>query len=65
MEFLSISLNEEEIKALTDKYRISPGDLVRYSDFVKTIDQQFSDPSMAKTNLQTLRQNNAIADDEK
>lgn len=55
MEFLCISLNEEEVKALTDKYRITPGDLVRYSDFVKNVDQQFGDYSLAKTNLQTLK----------
>ena len=60
MEFLNISLNEEEIKALTDKYRIHPGDLVRYSDFVKNVDSQFSDHSMAKTNLSLLKQNNSI-----
>lgn len=61
MEFLCISLNEEEVRILTDKYRIPPGDLVRYSDFVKNIDQQFGDHTMAKTNLQTLKQTNAIA----
>lgn len=60
MEFLSIALNEEEIKILTDKYRISPGDLVKYIDFIKNIDQQFSDHSMAKTNLSQLKQNNSI-----
>jgi|LakMenEpi03Aug12_release.lakeMendotaPanAssembly.Ray.scaffolds.fasta_scaffold486316_1 hypothetical protein len=60
MEFLSIALNEEEIKILTDKYRIPPGDLVRYTDFVKNIDQQFNDHSMAKTNLSQLKQNNSI-----
>jgi hypothetical protein len=60
MEFLCIHLNEEEIRALTDKYRIPPGDLVRYSDFVKNVDQQFGDHNMAKTNLSQLKQNSAV-----
>lgn len=49
---------------LTDKYRISPGDLVRYSDFIKNVDQQFGDYTLAKTNLQTLKTNNAVNEDE-
>lgn len=60
MEFLSISLTDDEIKALTDKYRMPPGDLVRYSDFVKNVDSQFNDHSMAKTNLSQLKQNNSV-----
>jgi hypothetical protein len=38
---------------------------VRYSDFVKNIDQQFGDHTLAKTNLSALKQNNAIEDEEK
>lgn len=49
---------------LTDKYRIHPGDLVRYSDFIKNVDQQFGDYSLAKTNLQMLKSNNAVGEDE-
>lgn len=65
MEFLAICLTQEEIKALTDKYRIPPGDLVRYSDFVQNVDQQFLDHSLAKTNLQTLKATNSVVEEER
>lgn len=64
MEFLAVCLTQEEIRALTDKYRIPPGDLVRYSDFVQNVDQQFLDHSLAKTNLQTLKNTSAVAQEE-
>ena len=64
MEFLAVSLTQEEITALTDKYRIPPGDLVRYSDFVQNVDKQFYDHSLAKTNLQTLKQTSAVVENE-
>ena len=64
MEFLCVHLSEAEIKALTDKYRIPPGDLVRYSDFIKNIDQQFGDHTLAKTNLETLKQTHSVEDSE-
>ena len=60
MEFLAVSLSGEEIKALTDKYRIPPGDLVRYSDFVRDVDQQFLDHSLAKTNLESLKMSRSV-----
>ena len=45
IEFLCVSLSVEEVTSLVDKYRMEPGDLIRYSDFVKNIDQQFFDVS--------------------
>jgi hypothetical protein len=38
MEFLCVSLTTEEVTSLVDKYRMSPGDLIRYNDFVKNVD---------------------------
>jgi hypothetical protein len=56
--FLSLSLTNEEIKSVVDKYRVSPGDLVRYVDFVNSIDQQFFNTELAKTTLSALKDNN-------
>ena len=64
MEVLAVHLTEPEIKALTDKYRMAPGDLVRYTDFIKNIDQQFGDHTLARTNLQTLKQTFSVEDNE-
>ena len=55
LQMLSIHLNEEEQRSLVDKYRIPPGDLVRYLDFVNNIDAQFFNTDLAKTNLQFLK----------
>ena len=38
LSFLNMHLNADEIKALEDKYRMEPGDLIKYSEFVATID---------------------------
>ena len=64
MEFLSVSLSSEEITALVDKYRMEPGDLIRHADFVKNIDQQFFDHSLAKTNLQTIKKAEKVSAEE-
>jgi hypothetical protein len=61
MEFLCVSLTNEEVTSLVDKYRMSPGDLIRYSDFVKNVDQQFYDHSLAKTNLTNLKKNDSLS----
>lgn len=43
---------------------MSPGDLVRYLDFVATIDSQFGNTDLALSNIQTLKQNSAISSGE-
>ena len=55
LSFLSVNLTEEEIKQLIDKYRLPPGDLIRYRDFVNTIDAQFFNSDLAMSNLQFLK----------
>ena len=64
MEFLCVSLKNDEITALIDKYRIPPGDLIRHSDFVHNIDQQFFHHELAKTNLSNIKKNESIKVDE-
>ena len=64
MEFLCVSLSAEEITSLVDKYRMEPGDLIRHSEFIKNIDEQFFDHSVAKTNLATIQKNEGVGDDE-
>ena len=63
LSFLNIHLNADEVKILTDKYRIEPGDLVKYSEFVSVIDEQFGNTDMAKTNLSQLRDNGGVGED--
>jgi hypothetical protein len=46
-----------------DKYRMEPGDLVKYSEFVAVIDEQFGNTELAKTNLSQLRDNGGVGDD--
>lgn len=38
LSFLNLHLTAEEMRILTDKYRMEPGDLVKYTDFVGVID---------------------------
>lgn len=38
IEFVSVSLCSDEVNSLVDKYRMEPGDLICYRDFVKNID---------------------------
>lgn len=38
IEFVSVSLSSDEVNSLVDKYRMEPGDLICYRDFVKNID---------------------------
>ena len=38
IEFISVSLSSDEVNSLVDKYRMEPGDLICYRDFVKNID---------------------------
>ena len=64
MEFLAVSLSTGEVTSLVDKYRMEPGDLVKYSDFISNIDQQFFDHSLAKTNLTSLSQHQAVSSEE-
>ena len=61
--FLSLNLTDEEIRSIVAKYRIPPGDLIRYVDFVQTIDEQFFNTDMARTNLSTLKQNEGLNSD--
>ena len=60
LSFLNFSLTAEEVKNLADKYRMEPGDLIKYSDFVASIDEQFGNTDMAKTNLSQLRDNGGV-----
>lgn len=55
LSFLSITLTEDELRTLLDKYRKPPGDLILYKDFVNTIDAQFFNTDLAKSNLQFLK----------
>jgi hypothetical protein len=55
-------LTAEEIKSLADKYRLEPGDLVKYSDFVASIDEQFGNTDLARTNLAQLRDNGGVGE---
>ena len=55
LSFLSINLTQDEIKLLIEKYSIPPGDLIKYRDFVNTIDAQFFNTDLAKSNLQFLK----------
>jgi hypothetical protein len=57
LSFLNLTLTAPEIKSLADKYRSEPGDLIRYNEFVTTIDEQFGNTELAKTNLANLREN--------
>ena len=61
--FLSLNLTDEEIRSIVTKYSIPPGDLIRYVDFVQTIDEQFFNTDMAKSNLSALRQNDGLNSD--
>ena len=63
LSFLNLNLNAEEIKALSDKYRLEPGDLIKYTDFVASIDEQFGNTELAKTNLSLLRENEGVGED--
>lgn len=47
---------------MVDKYRLEPGDLVKYSEFVNVIDEQFGNTELAKTNLSQLRDNGGVGD---
>lgn len=60
LSFLNLHLTAEETKLLTDKYRLEPADLVRYSDFVANIDEQFGNTDLARTNLALLRENGGV-----
>lgn len=64
MEFLCVSLTTEEVTSLVDKYRMSPGDLIRYNDFVKNVDQQFYDHSLAKTNITNIKKNDSLSSED-
>ena len=64
MEFLAVSLTAEEVTSLVDKYRMEPGDLIRYSEFIKNIDEQFFDHSVAKMNLESIQKNEGVGSDE-
>ena len=64
MEFLCVSLSAEEVTSLVDKYRMEPGDLIKYSEFIKNIDEQFLDHSVAKTNLERIQKNEGFGDEE-
>ncbi len=63
LSFLNLHLTAEETKQLTDKYRLEPGDLVKYSDFVSNIDEQFGNTDLAKTNLALLRENGGVGEE--
>lgn len=60
LSFLNLNFTAEEVKILTDKYRLEPGDLVKYSEFVANIDEQFGNTDLAKTNLSQLRDNGGV-----
>jgi len=60
LSFLNLNFTAEEVKILTDKYRLEPGDLVKYSEFVSNIDEQFGNTDLAKTNLSQLRDNGGV-----
>ena len=60
LSFLNMNFTAEEVKILTDKYRIEPGDLIKYSEFVSKIDEQFGNTDLAKTNLSQLRDNGGV-----
>jgi hypothetical protein len=60
LSFLNMNFTAEEVKILTDKYRIEPGDLIKYSEFVSNIDEQFGNTDLAKTNLSQLRDNGGV-----
>ena len=42
---------------------MEPGDLIKYSEFVAIIDEQFRNTEMAKTNLSVLRENGGVGED--
>jgi len=42
---------------------MEPGDLVKYSEFVTVIDEQFGNTELAKTNLCQLKENGGMGDD--
>lgn len=48
---------------MSDKYRLEPGDLIKYTDFVASIDEQFGNTELAKTNLSLLRENEGVGED--
>lgn len=60
LSFLNLNFTADEVKILTDKYRLEPGDLVKYSEFVANIDEQFGNTDLARTNLSTLRDNGGV-----
>ena len=60
LSFLNLNFTAEEVKILTDKYRLEPGDLIKYSEFVANIDEQFGNTDLAKTNLSQLRDNGGV-----
>ena len=43
---------------------MAPGDLIKYSEFVNNIDEQFGNTDMAKTNLSFLHENGGVGEDE-
>lgn len=51
---LSIHMTEKDISELIARYKAGP-DLVRYTDFVAKIDEQFFDYELAKKNLETTK----------
>ena len=57
---LNLHLSGEEMKQLVDKYRMEPGDLVRYADFVAMVEEQFGNHEMARSNLSQLRDNGGV-----
>ena len=61
--FLNLNLTAEEINVLEDRYRLAPGDLIKYSDFVQSIDEQFGNTELAKSTLSNLKQNMGVGDD--
>ena len=42
---------------------MQPGDLIKYSEFVANIDEQFGNTELAKTNLSFLRENGGVGED--
>ena len=64
LSFLSISLTQEEINSLIEKYKMPPGDLIRYKDFVNNIDAQFFNTDLARSNLQFLKGQHVAAEEE-
>lgn len=60
LSFLNLNFTADEVKILTDKYRLEPGDLIKYSEFVTNIDEQFGNTDLAKTNLSQLRDNGGV-----